>query len=79
MDSPEFVLERKVAQAHAMYQAEHAQLHEHDVGYLPGFLWRESIGYLEIKFGLSVCQKIVCAAAPDVMKMRHNIIIRCLN
>ena len=37
MDSPEFVLERKVAQAHAMYQAEHAQLHKHDVGYPPGF------------------------------------------
>ena len=37
MDSPEFVLERKVAQAHAMCQAEHAHLHKHDVEYLPGF------------------------------------------
>ena len=64
MDSPEFVLERKVAQAHAMHQAEHAQLHKHDV---------------EIKVGLSVCQKIGCAAAPDVMKMMHNIITRFLN
>ena len=37
MDSPEFALERKVAQAHAMYQAEHAQLHKHDVEYFLGF------------------------------------------
>ena len=37
MDSPEFVLERKIAQAHAMHQAEHAQLHKHDVEYLLGF------------------------------------------
>ena len=37
MDSLEVVLGSNVAQAHARYQAEHAQLHEHDVEYFPGF------------------------------------------
>ena len=79
MVSPEFVLERNIAQAHAMYQAEHAQLHKRDVEYLPGFPLEGKYRLFRNQSRVECLSRDGCAAASDVMKMMHNIIIRFLN